>query len=61
MPFEAKGVPSQTAEYGHPDTAILSTCLSFYQTGLTKAQIYRRLKQVVEADDSAAQLQDILG
>ncbi|EHK46815.1 hypothetical protein TRIATDRAFT_291137 [Trichoderma atroviride IMI 206040] len=55
VPFEAKGVPSQTAEYGHPDTAILLTCLSFYQTGLTKAQIYRSLKQVVEADDSAAQ------
>ncbi|KAK0755675.1 hypothetical protein N5P37_011775, partial [Trichoderma harzianum] len=55
VPFEAKGVPSQTAEYGHPDTAILLTCLSFYQNGLTKAQIYRSLKQVVEADDSAAQ------
>ncbi|KAL6903326.1 hypothetical protein GGI43DRAFT_433343 [Trichoderma evansii] len=55
VPFEAKGFPLQTAEYGHPDTAILLTCLSFYQTGLTKAQIYRSLKQVVEADDSAAQ------
>ncbi|KAK5999276.1 hypothetical protein PT974_01669 [Cladobotryum mycophilum] len=55
VPFEAKGVPSQTAEYGHPDTALILTCLAFYQTGLTMQQIVQGLERAVKADDPAAQ------
>lgn len=54
VPFEAKGIPSQTAEYGHPDTALVLTCLAFYQTGLTKSQISQSLQHVIKSDDPAA-------
>lgn len=55
VPFEAKGVPSQTAEYGHPDTALILTCLAFYQTGLSKTQIAQSLQQIIRTDDPATQ------
>lgn len=51
VPFEAKGIPSQTAEYGHPDTAIVLTCLAFYQTGLSKEQLTRSLQHIVQSPD----------
>ncbi|KAK7415019.1 hypothetical protein QQZ08_012459 [Neonectria magnoliae] len=51
VPFEAKGVPSQTAEYGHPDTALVLTCLAFYQTGLSKSQISHSLQHILRTDD----------
>ncbi|ROT41910.1 hypothetical protein SODALDRAFT_347045 [Sodiomyces alkalinus F11] len=54
VPFEAKGIPSQTAEYGHPDTALVLTCLAFYQTGVTKGQISQSLQHVIKSDDPAA-------
>ncbi|CAG9940265.1 unnamed protein product [Clonostachys rosea f. rosea IK726] len=51
VPFEAKGIPSQTAEYGHPDTAIVLTCLAFYQTGLSVTQIEQSLKYIIKMAD----------
>jgi hypothetical protein len=54
VPYEAKGVPSQTAEYGHPDTALLLTCLAFYQAGLSKDQVKQGLQGVMQSDDPAA-------
>lgn len=39
VPYRAKGVPSLSSEYGHPDVAILLTSLSYYYTGLTFAQV----------------------
>ncbi|RSM02017.1 hypothetical protein CDV31_011100 [Fusarium ambrosium] len=54
VPYEAKGVPSETAEYGHPDTALVLTCLAFYQTGLSKAQVAKSLQHIMKSDDPAA-------
>lgn len=54
VPFEAKGVPSATSEYGHPDTAIILTYLAFYQTGLTCPQMVQSLQNVMLSDDPAA-------
>ncbi|RSL92517.1 hypothetical protein CEP52_013761 [Fusarium oligoseptatum] len=54
VPFEAKGVPSETAEYGHPDTALVLTCLAFYQTGLSKVQVAKNLQHIMKSDDPAA-------
>ena len=34
VPFDAKGVPSEQAEFGHPDVSILFTCSAFYYSGL---------------------------
>ncbi|KAH7316968.1 hypothetical protein B0I35DRAFT_354831 [Stachybotrys elegans] len=60
VPFEAKGVPSPTAEYGHPDTALTLTCLAFYQTGLTKRQIVQTLQHVLQSDDPTAQYEVLI-
>ncbi|CAJ2499842.1 Uu.00g026950.m01.CDS01 [Anthostomella pinea] len=55
VPFEAKGVPSEQSEFGHPDVAILFTCLAFYHTGLTSEQFRKGLQHVLQSDDPAAQ------
>ena len=54
VPFEAKGVPSQAAEYGHPDTALLLTCLAFYQEGLSREQVKQGLQGLMQSDDPVA-------
>jgi len=54
VPFQAKGVPSEQAEFGHPDVAILLTCLSFYYSGLEMAQFEQVLKYVLKSDDPAS-------
>lgn len=39
VPYRAKDVPALRAEFGHPDIALLLTCLSYYYGGLTSAQV----------------------
>ncbi|MCJ1463509.1 hypothetical protein MMC07_002117 [Pseudocyphellaria aurata] len=51
VPFHAKGVPSEQAEWGHPDVAILFTCLSFYYNGLGIPQLRQSLEHVLKSDD----------
>ena len=53
VPYQAKGVPSDQAEFGHPDVAILLTCLSFYYSGLEEIQFEKVLKHVLKSDDPA--------
>lgn len=55
VPFEAKGVPSEQAEFGHPEVSIILTILSFYFAGLTRVDFHRSLKTVLESDDPAAE------
>ncbi|KAF5574117.1 hypothetical protein FPANT_11939 [Fusarium pseudoanthophilum] len=57
VPFEAKGIPSQTAEYGHPDTALVLTCLSFYHAGLTKSQLLQCLRFISNSEDPSSHYQ----
>ncbi|KAJ4252346.1 hypothetical protein NW762_010944 [Fusarium torreyae] len=57
VPFEAKGIPSQTAEYGHPDTALILTCLSFYHAGLTKSQLLQSLQFISNSEDPSSHYQ----
>ena len=47
--------PSEQSEFGHPDVAILLTCLAFYYTGLTSKQFCRGLQHVLQSDDPATQ------
>lgn len=54
VPFEAKGVPSESSEFGHPDVAIILTTLSFYYAGLTIDQFRQSLSSVLKSDDAAA-------
>ncbi|KAJ9667427.1 hypothetical protein H2201_002295 [Coniosporium apollinis] len=51
VPFHAKGVPSEQAEWGHPDVAILFTCLAFYYGGLLAAQLRQSLEHLLKSDD----------
>ncbi|OGM50946.1 hypothetical protein ABOM_000731 [Aspergillus bombycis] len=53
VPFHAKGVPSDHAEWGHPDVAILFTCLAFYHEGLTQEQCRRSIQTILKSDDPA--------
>jgi hypothetical protein len=55
VPFEAKGVPSEQAEFGHPDVAILFTCLAFYYSGLNLSQFREGLQHVLKSDDPATE------
>jgi hypothetical protein len=49
--IQAKGVPSPTAEWGHPDVAIILTCLSFYYEGLSMAQFKQAIEHLAKADE----------
>jgi hypothetical protein len=51
VPFLAKGVPSPTAEWGHPDMAITLTCLSFYYQGLSGCQFKEAFAHLVKTDE----------
>jgi hypothetical protein len=55
VPFEAKGVPSEQAEFGHPDVAIILTILAFYFSGLTMSQFRDGLRHVLSSDDPSAE------
>ncbi|KDQ56358.1 hypothetical protein JAAARDRAFT_132396 [Jaapia argillacea MUCL 33604] len=39
VPYRAKDVPAPRAEFGHPDVAILLTCLSYFYQGLTENEL----------------------
>ncbi|KKK21024.1 hypothetical protein AOCH_006713 [Aspergillus ochraceoroseus] len=55
VPFHAKGVPSDQAEWGHPDVAILFTCLAFYYEGLSPSQLKQSLEAVLKSDHPATE------
>ncbi|KAK6347384.1 hypothetical protein TWF718_005223 [Orbilia javanica] len=55
VPYHAKGVPSEQAEWGHPDVAILFTCLSFYYHGLNTDQLSQSLRFVLQSDDPSSE------
>ena len=55
MDDQAKGVPSPTAEWGHPDVAITLTCLSIYYEGLNIAQFKQAFEQLVKSDDPSVE------
>ncbi|KAL2868108.1 uncharacterized protein BJX67DRAFT_387489 [Aspergillus lucknowensis] len=55
VPFHAKGVPSDQAEWGHPDVAIIFTCLAFYYEGLSQQQLKRSLEAVLKSDHPATE------
>lgn len=51
VPFHAHGVPSEQAEWGHPDVAILFTCLAFYYSGVSVTQLRSCLLSILRSDD----------
>lgn len=55
VPFHAKGVPSEQAEWGHPDVAIILTCLAFYFGGLGLTQLRQSLEHLVKSDEPSTE------
>lgn len=55
VPFHAKGVPSEQSEWGHPDVAILFTCLAFYYDGVSIAQLRQCVDHVLKSDDPSTE------
>ena len=55
VPFNAKGVPSEQSEWGHPDVAILFTCLAFYYDGLSQKQLRQALEHLLKSDDPSCE------
>ena len=51
VPYRAKDVPAPKAEFGHPDVAIVLTCLSYYYGGLTEAQLKVSFEILLKQDD----------
>ncbi|GKU02701.1 hypothetical protein FLAG1_04886 [Fusarium langsethiae] len=55
VPFHAKGVPSDQSEWGHPDVAILFTCLAFYYDGVNLSQLRQSLEHILKSDDPSTE------
>ncbi|KAG1816740.1 uncharacterized protein BJ212DRAFT_1480599 [Suillus subaureus] len=53
VPFRAKDMPSQRAEFGHPDVAVILTCLSYYYGGLTLQQLMLCFELLLKQDNPA--------
>jgi len=51
VPYRAKDVPAQRAEFGHPDIAIILTCLSYYYGGLSEDQLRLSFEILLKQDD----------
>jgi len=58
VPFHAKGIPSNLAEWGHVDVSLLFTCLSFYYQGLSQDQLRKSLEQILKSDEPAREFED---
>ncbi|KAF9230956.1 hypothetical protein BU15DRAFT_68744 [Melanogaster broomeanus] len=51
VPYRAKDSPAPRAEFGHPDIAVVLTCLSYYYGGLTKDQLMACFEILLKQDD----------
>ena len=51
VPYRAKDIPAQRAEFGHPDIAIILTCLSYYYGGLSEGQLRVSFEILLKQDD----------
>ncbi|KAH0834163.1 hypothetical protein J3R83DRAFT_11469 [Lanmaoa asiatica] len=51
VPYRAKDIPAQRAEFGHPDIAIILTCLSYYYGGLSEEQLKVSFELLLKQDD----------
>ncbi|KAI6044145.1 hypothetical protein EDC04DRAFT_461876 [Pisolithus marmoratus] len=51
VPYRAKDVPAPRAEFGHPDVAIVLTCLSYYYGGLNREQLMLCFERLLMLDN----------
>ena len=55
IPYRAKDVPAEHAEFGHPDITILLTCLSYYHGGLSEEQLRNSFELLLKQDDPSSE------
>jgi hypothetical protein len=58
VPYRAKDVPSPRAEFGHPDVAILLTCLAYYYHGLSSEQVAHCFSRLFKLSNPAEQYKE---
>ena len=58
VPYRAKDMPSPRAEFGHPDVAILLTCLSYYYHGLSSEQVAHCFSRLFKLSNPAEQYKE---
>ncbi|KAH7910980.1 hypothetical protein BJ138DRAFT_1101401 [Hygrophoropsis aurantiaca] len=51
VPYRAKDIPSPRAEFGHPEVALMLTCLSYYYGGLTEEQLLTAFRLLLNQDN----------
>jgi hypothetical protein len=51
VPYLAKGTPSASAEWGHPDVSIILTCVSFYYQGVNLVQFKQAFEELLKFDE----------
>ncbi|KAI5999357.1 hypothetical protein F5J12DRAFT_276044 [Pisolithus orientalis] len=51
VPYRAKDVPAPRAEFGHPDVAVVLTCLSYYYGGLDREQLMLCFERLLMLDN----------
>ncbi|KAF2802550.1 uncharacterized protein BDZ99DRAFT_550822 [Mytilinidion resinicola] len=52
VPFRAKDMPSARAEYSHPDSTIILTCLSYYYKGLANEELLKAFDALYRCDNA---------
>ncbi|KAH0566189.1 hypothetical protein GP486_000421 [Trichoglossum hirsutum] len=52
VPYHAKDCPAARAEFSHPDTTIVLTCLSYYYLGLSDQQLYTSFETLLLCDQA---------
>lgn len=57
VPFRAKDVPVERAEYGHPDVAIMLTQISYYNSGLSDKQLLESFHRLHRLSTSESEYQ----
>ncbi|KAI9573353.1 hypothetical protein HD554DRAFT_861014 [Boletus coccyginus] len=56
VPYRAKDVPAPNCtQFGHPDLAIILTCLSYYYGGLSEEQLRVTFEILLEQDDPSTE------
>ena len=53
VPFHACETPALRAEFGHPDCALMYTCLAYYYDGLNSAQVEQAFQSLLTLGESA--------
>ena len=51
VPYRAKDIPAQRAEFGHPDVTIILTCLSYYYGSLEEKQLKQSFEILLKHDE----------